>query len=382
MAIPNLPVAEYPQITPPQIVARLVYPGASSEDIANTVAAPIEAQMNGLEHLLYYTSKSSNSGLYELTITFQYGANSDIAQVNVQNAIKRAEAVLPTEVLQQGVLIFKRTSDMLGVFSFQPKEGSGYTAFDVSNYVKLNVLDYIARIDGVATAVMFSENYYSMRVWLDPLKMSAMGISAQEVAAAIQGQNVQAAAGSVGIEQSNDLMQYKINVKGRLTTPQEFGDIIVRSDGEGSVVKLDDIARIELASNSYANRSFSNGQESVAVALYQNTDANALDAMTDVQKELKRLSKNFPDWITYGIMFDPTEFITISLREIVETLVEALLLVVLVTYLFLQDWRDAHSGHRHSGVAAGDVPVPALVQHEHQHADDVRSDSGHWLAGR
>lgn len=221
LTIPYLPVAEYPEVAPPQIRVSTNYPGASAQDIVNTVAAPIEIQMNSLENLLYYTSTSTNNGSYTLILTFAYGTNGDIAQVNVQNAINRAEPVLPSEVKQQGITVLKRTSDIIGMFAMTA-DPEKYSIRELSTYTKTNVLESLARVDGVASAMMMSEDYDSMRIWLDPLKMSAMGISAEEVTSAIKTQNVQAAAGSVGVERSNDQIQLKINVKGRLDKVGEF----------------------------------------------------------------------------------------------------------------------------------------------------------------
>ncbi|MBE6426630.1 MAG: efflux RND transporter permease subunit, partial [Planctomycetaceae bacterium] len=212
LVIPNMPIAEYPEVAPPEVQVSAVYPGASAEDIADTVAAPIESQMNGLENLLYYKSTSSNTGQYNLSVYFKYGADADISQVNVQNAVSRAEPVLPQEVIARGVQVRKKSSDMLCVFSFESKT---MNLRDLASYVKINIMDEVSRVDGISDCMMWSNEFYSMRIWLDPAKMAAMGITPSEVAAAIQGQNVQAAAGSVGIEASNDLMQYKINVKGR-----------------------------------------------------------------------------------------------------------------------------------------------------------------------
>lgn len=338
ISITQMPVAEYPEITPPQVMVTTMYVGASSQDVADTVAAPIESQINGLEDLLYYSSNSTENGSYELSIFFNYGTNDDIAQVNVQNAVKRAEPVLPAEVRTQGIQITKRSSDILSVFSFTADSGS-MSVLELSNYVKTNVKDVIARVDGISNVMIFAAKDYSMRIWLDPQLMTAMGISTSEVSRAIQGQNLQAAAGSVGIETSNDQMQFKINVKGRLKTAEEFRNIIVRSDGTGNVVKLADIAHVELGSEQYAGGSNSDGSESIAMAIFRNTDANALATVKAATEELDRLSERFPQGVHYRVQFDPTEFIVISLWEIIQTLVEALILVVAVTYLFLQDSR-------------------------------------------
>ncbi len=337
LVIPNMPVAEYPEVAPTEIQVSAVYPGASSIDIADTVAAPIESQMNGLEKLLYYKSDSSNTGRYELSVYFAYGADPDISQVNVQNAVSRAEPVLPQEVMAQGVEVQKKSSDMLCVFSFE-SETMGLR--DLASYVKINIMDEIARVDGISDAMMWSNEFYSMRVWLDPAKMAAMSITPAEVAAAIQGQNVQAAAGSVGIESSNDFMQYKINVKGRLTTEEEFGDIIVRSDGQGNIVKLSHIANIELGSESYAAYGKHNGKVNVPMVIFRTIGSNALNTVNATLAKIEELRPEFEkQGIEFDILYNPTEYITISLKEIIKTLIEALVLVIAVTYLFLQDWR-------------------------------------------
>lgn len=337
LTIPNMPISEYPEVAPPQIQVTATYPGASSKDIADTVAAPIEAQMNGLEKLLYFKSTSSNTGVYELDVYFQYGANSDISQVNVQNAVSRAEPTLPSEVKQYGVQVKKRSSDILSVFSFEAEKLS---TRELASYVKIHILDEIARVDGISDAIFWSDDYYSMRVWLDPAKMAAMGVSATEVAAAIQGQNVQAAAGAVGIEASNDLMQYKINVKGRLTTEEEFREIVVRADGKGNIVKMGDIAKVELGSESYAAHSKRNGRPCCTIAIFRTTGANALDTVNATIDKIESLRPDFEKMgIEYRTAYNPTEYITIALKEIVQTLGEALFLVILVTYIFLQDWR-------------------------------------------
>lgn len=338
LALLRLPVAEYPEIAPPQIQVSTMYVGASADVVTNTVAAPLEAQLNGLEDLLYFNSTSDNSGNYNLTITFEYGTDVDIAQVNVQNAIKRAEPVLPVEVRTQGIEVRKQTSDMLSVFSFSA-DPEKLSILELSNYIRTHIKDPLTRVDGVSNAEMFCPYNYSMRIWLDPIKMSAMGISTDEISQAIMSQNIQAAAGAVGVEYSNDLMQFKINVEGRLKTAEEFGRIVIRNDNEGNITKLEDIARIELGSELYIGTSVANGEESAALAIFRNNDANALDTINAVKAKLEELAERFPEGMTYEQMYDPTEFITIALKEIFRTLIEALLLVVAVTWLFLQDWR-------------------------------------------
>ena len=338
LTLKNMPIAEYPEIAPPQVQVRATYPGASAQDIVDSVAAPIEIEMNSLEHLLYYSSTSSNTGSYQLSLVFDYGTDGDIAQVNVQNAISRAEPFLPADVKQQGIQVQKRSSDLLSVFAIEA-DPKVYPINELATYAKTIIIDPLSRVEGVNSAEMFSRSYYSLRIWLDPLKMSAMGITSAEVAAAIRTQNIQAAAGSVGIDRSNDMMQFKINVKGRLTKVPEFEEIIVKSDGKGNIVKIKDIARVEMGSESYANTVMANGKSSVGIGVFRNIDANALDAVTKARAKMDELASRFPDGVSYRVMFDPTKFIKISMLEIAETLITALILVVLVTYLFLQDWR-------------------------------------------
>lgn len=340
ISIPKLPVAEYPEVAPPEVLVSTNYPGASAEVISETIAAPLEAEFNGLEHLLYYESSSDNGGGYTCTITFAFGTDTDIAQVNVQNAVKRAEARLPAEVKVQGVQVSKRSSDILCMLSFFTDEAvSGMSISDLNNYLRVNVKDELGRIDGVSSADLMGGSVYSMRVWLNPMRMSAMGISASDISTAITTQNIQAAAGAVGTEGSNDYMQFKVNVVGRLKTPEEFENIVVRTDADGDVTKLGDVARVELGAETYAAHATSNGKECAGLGINRLTEANALSTIDLIKKELDNLSQRFPEGITYSIAYDPTVFIRLTLRETIETLVIALLLVVGVTYLFLQNWR-------------------------------------------
>ncbi len=334
----KLPIAEYPEIAPPSLHVSASYPGASAEVIAQTVAMPIENEINGVDDLLYFSSSCDNSGNYSCEVTFQSGVDTDIALVNLQNAVKRAEAKLPSEVTQNGISVEKRGSDILAMFAFLT-DGSRMNLMELNNYVDSNIKDSVCRIAGVSSAELMSSQEYSMRIWLDPLRMAGLGISAADVSSAVESQNIQAAAGSVGTEHSNAYMNYKLNVKGRLTTPEEFGNIIVRNDSDGSIVRLKDLAEVEIGSSSYAGKSLFNGKESVSLAVYRSPDANALETVNLVKAELDRWEKLLPEGVSYSIAYDPTEFIGVSMKEIAVTLVSALLLVVLITWLFLQDWR-------------------------------------------
>ncbi len=333
-----LPISEYPQVTPPTIMVMANYPGASAKVIADTVAAPIESEVNGVEDMVYYSSNSNNNGSYELILTFKADVDEDMTLVNVNNAVKRAEHQLPTEVVNNGLIVVKRSADMAIVLTFQSSNPEHDNLF-ISNYVSINVQDALTRIDGVGQAVIFGERKYSMRVWLDPHRMRAMDIGYGEVAAAISSQNVQAATGSVGNEQSNRYMQFKIDTKGRLLTPDEFANIVVRAGDNGRLVKLRDISRIELGSENYNGISRKDGQPAVTLAVFKLNNANALELVDTVKSELARLGANFPDGLTWNTNYDSTKFVRVSMREIVQTLILTFILVVIITFLFLQDWR-------------------------------------------
>ncbi len=338
MCILKIPVAEYPEVAPPQIVVRASYPGASSQVIADTVAAPLEAEINGVEKMIYFSSQSDNNGNYQLSVTFESGTNTDIAQVNVQNAVQRAQPSLPSEVTALGITVRKQSSDMLGVFVFS-SEDNKLTKLFMSNYVSINIKDALSRIDGISNAMIFGALDYSMRVWLDPQRMSSLKVSSEEVATAIKAQNIQAATGAVGAEYSNDLMQYKINTQGRLKTAKDFEKIIIRSGEKGRQVTLGDIARVELGAGSYSGNSYYNGKSAVLMAIYRNNDANAMNVINAATKKVKELEQYFPTGMTWKLAYDPTQFIRATMTEIIETLIMTLILVVLITYIFLQDWR-------------------------------------------
>ncbi|MDD3154122.1 MAG: efflux RND transporter permease subunit, partial [Victivallaceae bacterium] len=338
ISLRQLPVAEYPEIAPPTLYIQATYTGASAEVIAQTVAMVLEDEINGVDDLLYFSSTSSNEGTYSCQVTFRTGTNTDIAMVNLQNAIKRAEAKLPSDVTKVGITVEKRGSDMLAIFVFLT-DGQSCNLMELNNYVNSNIKDAIARIDGVSSADCMSLQEYSMRIWLDPIRMAGLAVSTDDITRAVQSQNLQAAAGSIGSENSNRYVNYKLNVQGRLKSAEEFEQIILRHAPDGSLVRLRDVARVEIGASSYSGECIFNDKQVVALAVYRAPDANALSTVKAVKAELEKWKARFPAGVSYDVAYDPTEFIQVSLVEIVTTLIVALLLVVLITYVFLQDWR-------------------------------------------
>ena len=338
ISVYRLPIAEYPQVSPPTIMVMATYPGASAQVIADTVASPLESEVNGTEDMVYYSSQSDNLGNYTLTLTFKSGADEDMALVNVNNAVKRAEHALPTDVVNNGLTVVKRSSDMLATYAFY-SDNPEHTPLFLSNYVSIHIKDAIARIDGIGQAIIFCEQEYSIRIWLDPYKMRAYSISDDDVRNAVASQNIQAATGSVGTESSSRWMQFKVDTKGRLSTPEEFERIIVKSGEDGRQIRLGDIAKVELGAETYNSTGTLNGKPAVVLAIFKLNDANALEIMKEVNKTLDELKQNFPDGMTWDVCYDSTRFVVVSMQEIVETLILTFILVVVITYLFLQDWR-------------------------------------------
>ena len=339
LALTGLPITQYPDIAPPQIQVSAHYPGANAEVLEKAVAAPIEAQVNGVEDMLYMSSTSSNDGSYTLTITFKVGTDADLAAVNVQNRVALANSVLPQEVVRQGVTTKKQSSSMLLIINLSSPGGSHDGLF-MSNYASINIQDALSRIPGVGSVSQFGAKDYGMRVWLDPARMMSLDLTAKDISQAIQNQNIQASVGTIGAPpiQSDQQFQYTLRAQGRLTSVEEFENIIVRSDGQ-AIVRLKDVARLELGSQNYGSDSLLNKQPSPAVVVYQSPGANALDVADAVYKELDRLSAGFPADMEYSILYDTTDFVRASLTEVVQTLFITFGLVVLVTFIFLGDWR-------------------------------------------
>ncbi len=336
----QLPISEYPEVVPPTVVVRAVYPGANPKTISETVAAPLEQAINGVENSLYMFSQATSDGVMTLTITFKLGTNLDNAQVQVQNRVAQAETKLPEEVRRLGVTTTKTSPDLLMVVHlFSPD--SRYDDIYVRNYATLQVRDVLARLEGVGQVRIFGSGDYAMRIWLDPNKVAAKGLTASEVVAAIREQNVQVAAGGVGQQPSSRPIDTEllINAKGRLSTEEEFGDIVIKNGEHGERVQLRDVARIELGASEYALRSLLNNKPAVALPIAQLPGSNAIATSDAVRATMAELKKNFPEGLDYNIVYDPTIFVRHSIEAVVHTLIEAILLVVLVVILFLQTWR-------------------------------------------
>ena len=335
-----LPIAQYPQIAPPTVLITATYPGASAETLARTVAAPIEEQLNGVENLAYFTSSASANGSVAITATFDVGTNVDTAAVNVNNRVKAAEARLPEEVRRNGVIVQKRSNDILKVIALDSEAGKYNTLF-LSNYASLNIVDELKRVPGVGDVTIFGAQDYSMRVWLKPDRMAQLGVTTAEIASAVRAQNAQNAAGKIGQEPAPDdqMLVYTVTAKGRLLTEEEFGNIVIRASGPGGLLRLKDVARIELGAYSYDQSVTLDGKPTIAMGVFLQTGANALDVAKNVRVKMEELKTKFPEGMGYIIPFDTTRFVSASINEVVWTLAEAALLVIAVVYIFLQSWR-------------------------------------------
>ena len=335
----QLPITEYPEVVPPTVVVTANYPGANPKVIAETVASPLEQEINGVENMLYMSSQATSDGRMTLTITFAIGSDVDLAQTQVQSRVERAKPRLPEEVQRLGVVTEKSSPDLTMVVHLTSPDDR-YDMLYLSNYAVLNVKDELARINGVGQVRVFGAGDYSMRVWLDPNKVSALGLSPANIVAAIREQNQQAAAGSLGAQPSGDSdFQLLINVKGRLTDVEEFEDIIVKVGEQGQISRLKDVARVELGASTYALRSMLDNKDAAAMPVFQASGSNAIQISDDVRSKMAELSKSFPEGLSYDIVYDPTVFVRGSIKAVVKTLFEAVLLVVLVVVLFLQTWR-------------------------------------------
>ena len=342
LMITTLPLEEYPSITPPQVVVSAVYAGASSDVVESTVAAPVEAQLNGVENMIYMSSTSQN-GSYQLTLYFDIGSDPDMAVVNVQNQLQLVTPRLPEEVRRYGLTVKKSTGGP-GILMISVNSPTGtYDNLYIANYAAIYIKDELARIKGVGKVQVFGSTEYSMRIWLDANKMASLGVSTSEVAAAVQAQNTQTPAGDLGVEPMKDPQMIKLTMRtrGRLEDPKEFEEIVVRSKPDGSQIKLKDIARVELGAESYSYFSRIGGKNAAIISVSQLPEANAIDLSNKIQKKMEELSKGFPQGIEYEIQHDETEFVRESINEVIHAIALAILLVGLVTYMFLGSMRAA-----------------------------------------
>src|SRR6478735_8457007 len=335
-----MPISEYPDVVPPSVVVRATYPGANPKVIAETVATPIEEQINGVEGMLYMASQATTDGAMTLTVTFRLGTDPDKATQLVQNRVQQAEPRLPAVVRQLGIITKKSSPDLTMVVHLL-SPNNRYDMTYLRNYAVLNVKDRLARIDGVGDVQLYGAGDYSMRVWVDPQKAAEHGLTASDIVKSIQAQNVEAAAGVVGSSpnvRGIDL-QMSVNAEGRLANEEQFGDIVVKTGTRGEVVRLRDDARVELGASQYGLRSLLDNKQAVAIPIFQAPGSNALEISDHVRATMAEIKKNMPEGVSYQIVYDPTQFVRSSIEAVIHTLLEAIALVVLVVILFLQTWR-------------------------------------------
>ena len=335
-----LPVSQYPEIAPPTVTINTNYPGASAETLARTVAAPIEEQLSGVERLLYFNSSSSSNGQVTITCTFEVGTDADKSVFNVNNRVQLALPRLPDEVRRNGVTVQKRSNDILLVVALLSPDNTRDTLY-LSNYATINLVDELKRIPGLADVTVFGGRDYSMRVWLRPDKMAQLGLTPTDVANALRAQNAQYAAGKVGAEPAppGQSLVYTVTATGRLIEPEQFGEIVIRSGGATGTLRLKDVARLELGAANYDQFNMLDGKPTIGMGTFLQTGANALEVAALIKKRMKELSPGFPPGVAFDVPFDTTRFVQASIDEVVKTIFEAALLVVLVVYLFLQSWR-------------------------------------------
>ena len=340
LALIGLPIAQYPEIAPPTVVVSAVYPGANAQVVAETVATPIEQEVNGVEDMLYMSSQSTNSGNMALTITFKPGTNLDKAQVLVQNRVALAEPKLPQEVSRQGISVKKRSPDLSLVVNLISPD-KRYDSVYLSNYALLQIKDTLARLPGVGDIMIFGARDYSMRLWLNPEKIAARNLTASDVVNAIREQNIQVAAGVVGQQptKENTDFQYTVTTLGRLMEAEQFAEIVIKKGADGQVTRLKDVARIELGAKDYNSGLFLDGEPSVGLAIFQLPGSNALETRKAVMDTMEKLKPRFPEGLDYTLVYDTVVFVQQSIDAVAKTLLEAILLVVLVVVIFLQNWR-------------------------------------------
>ncbi|MDR2422684.1 MAG: efflux RND transporter permease subunit, partial [Deltaproteobacteria bacterium] len=339
LSIMVIPVSQFPDIVPPSVNVQATYPGASAETVESTVAQPIDQAMNGVDGMIYMSSQSSNNGAYRLTVTFKIGTDPDLNMVNVQNRLKKAEPLLPDEVNRQGVTVDKSTSSFLMAFNFISPGGT-FNELELSDWVYNNVADPLARVPGVGS-INFFGSQYSMRVWLDPNRMANMNLTAGDVVAALQAQNIQAAVGEIGGAPTPEgqELHFNLSAAGRLSTAEQFEKVVIRVNADGGQLRLGDVADIVLDTQSYSPQGLYKGKRSAGMMLSQSAGSNAVETAAQVRKTLAEIQKRFPPDLETHLIFDATTFVRASIKEVAETIVIAMILVVGVVYLFLGTWR-------------------------------------------
>lgn len=336
----NLPIEQYPRVLPPQIIVSTAYPGASADTIAKTVAAPLEEQINGAKNMLYMNSQAEDSGRLSINVFFEVGTDPDQAKIDVNNRVQAALASMPEQVKRQGVVVGERSPSIL-LFAMLQSPNKTYDSLYLSNYALLNMVETLKRVEGVGDAMIFGAKDYSIRIWIDPAKLSKYSLATTDVITAIQEQNNQYAAGKIGAEplENKQMYTYTIRTPDRFSDPNQFSNIVIRANEDGSSLKLKDVATVELGASSYGVQTRLNNSPSIPIGVFLQSGANALDTAKAIKKALEDASKNFPQDMTYSIPYDSTDFIVASIEEVVKTFVEALLLVILIIFIFLQSWR-------------------------------------------
>jgi multidrug efflux pump len=340
ISLPLLPISEYPDVVPPTVAVRAVYPGANPKVISETVATPLEEAINGVENMMYMKSVAGSDGVLIMTVTFKPGTDVDLAQVQVQNRVSQALARLPEEVRQLGVTTQKQSPDLTMVVHLRSPDGR-YDSVYLRNFAVLNVKDELARISGVGEALIFGAGDYAMRVWLDPDRIASRGLTAGDVVAAIREQNQQVSAGQLGAPPTPEASEFlvSINARGRLVTEEEFADIVVKAGPDGEIIRLGDVARLELGASEYSLRSLLDNDQAVAIGIFQAPGSNSLELSQNIRAKMAELAPRFPEGVAWEVVYDPTVFVRQSIESVVKTLLEAVLFVVVVVILFLQTWR-------------------------------------------
>jgi HAE1 family hydrophobic/amphiphilic exporter-1 len=377
LGLSNLPVTQYPDIAPPTIQVNASYPGANAETVLESVIIPLEEQINGVEGMTYLTSTATNNGTASISVFFDQDVDPDIAAVNVQNRVARANALLPKEVIQTGVTTSKQQTSALMFLSFYTTNDDYDDTF-LQNYLKINVIPALQRVNGVGNVSVFGGKDYSMRIWLNPQKLASYGLMPSDVVGALNEQSLEAAAGSLG-ENNGEAFTYTIKYPGRYKTEKQYSDIVIKALGNGEFLRLGDVAKIELGAQSYAGGSITNGHPAVNMGIFQTKGSNAQEIIDEIKVELKKVKADLPEGVTFFIPYDTNNFLNASIEKVVSTLVEAFLLVFLVVFIFLQDFRSTL-------IPAIAVPVSIIgtfflsepIRVFHKLIDTLCPGSRHW----